>query len=252
MKIHITGAGRNIIVIPGWGMHHKAMTPILSDLAQHCRLHIVDLPGYGNSKESTLEWAPDTIVKYIADHVPSAVWLGWSMGGLLTIHAAAMGFAQAAVLIATTAQFVTDIDAPLGITEQTYANFHQRLDKSVPDTLRRFYNLCVCGSPTANADRRQLDALLSQNEHPTKEALKKGLELLKDLNLYSELPRITIPTLWIGGEHDHIVPKQAVERAARLVSNAQVHIAKHTSHIPFLKKSAQVLPLIRQFISISI
>src|SRR5690606_40089530 len=52
-------------------------------LAPHFRLHLVDLPGHGHSRDSALPLHPAMVASEIAARTPPAIWLGWSLGGLL-------------------------------------------------------------------------------------------------------------------------------------------------------------------------
>ena len=51
MTVHIETVGRGapLILLHGWAMHSGLWTPLLSPLANHFQLHLVDLPGHGHS-----------------------------------------------------------------------------------------------------------------------------------------------------------------------------------------------------------
>ena len=48
----VSGQGDDIILVHGWGMNGAVWDKVASLLALHFRVHVVDLPGYGNSHES--------------------------------------------------------------------------------------------------------------------------------------------------------------------------------------------------------
>ena len=43
------GQGPDLVLLHGWGMNGAVWHGIAQELAAHYRLHLVDLPGFGNS-----------------------------------------------------------------------------------------------------------------------------------------------------------------------------------------------------------
>ena len=51
MHVDSHGSGAPLVLIHGWGMHGGIWDNVVPLLAQHFRVHCVDLPGHGYSKE---------------------------------------------------------------------------------------------------------------------------------------------------------------------------------------------------------
>lgn len=73
----------HLVLLHGWGLNAEVWRCIDEELSSHFTLHLVDLPGFGRSRgfgalsladmaEAVLRQAPD-----------KAIWLGWSLGGLV-------------------------------------------------------------------------------------------------------------------------------------------------------------------------
>ncbi len=56
-KVHVKvfGQGRDLALIHGWGLGSAAWEPVVDRLAQRCRVHLVDLPGYACNDNSDNE-----------------------------------------------------------------------------------------------------------------------------------------------------------------------------------------------------
>ncbi|MFB9834258.1 alpha/beta fold hydrolase [Actinoallomurus acaciae] len=103
----VIGEGRPLVLMHAGGPDHKSMLPLAERLADHCRVILPDLRGYGRSictdpaRYSWARYAEDVIS--LLDHVglPSAVLAGAGLGSTITLRTAAAyaDRVQAAVLI---------------------------------------------------------------------------------------------------------------------------------------------------------
>ncbi len=80
MHIETVGQGPDIVLIHGWALHGGVFAPLVARLSPRYRLHLVDLPGHGHSREDDTALALPHVVNVIAAATPPAVWLGWSLG----------------------------------------------------------------------------------------------------------------------------------------------------------------------------
>ena len=87
-KLHVKSAGRGIdvVMLHGWGVN-SAVFNALPDMLPEYRFHFVDLPGFGDSPSVNGEI--DDWLAAIIENVPQpAIWIGWSLGGLIASLAA--------------------------------------------------------------------------------------------------------------------------------------------------------------------
>jgi rhodanese-related sulfurtransferase len=89
LHIDIVGTGpMPLVILHGWAMHGGVMSPLVEALKDRCTMYVVDLPGHGYSRDCGLPLEPSACAAAIAAATPPAIWLGWSMGGLIALTAA--------------------------------------------------------------------------------------------------------------------------------------------------------------------
>ena len=91
MTLHIDKLGHGpapMVLLHGWAMHGGVMRPLADALTEQCTLYVVDLPGHGWSRSSTVSLEPRACAAAIAAVTPPAIWVGWSLGGLIALTAA--------------------------------------------------------------------------------------------------------------------------------------------------------------------
>lgn len=242
LHIDTRGSGPDLILLHGWAMHSGVFDALASHLSSRFTLHLVDLPGHGHSHDSALPLAIEPVVDALVQHVPRALWAGWSLGGLFALHAAATrpdAVAGLAMLCASP-KFVRSDDWPHGMPPSVFRGFAAGLRADYRATLDRFIALEAFGSDDARGEIRTLrDEVFARGE-PATRVLADGLLLLEDSDLRDVLPTITMPTLWLAGRRDRLVDPRAMQAAAAQVPNARVVVCEHAGHAPFLTHAADV------------
>jgi len=240
----------DLVMLHGWGMN-SAVWDGCPDCWNGLSQHRIDLPGHGHSafqpKLDTLwSWADACL-----DAAPErAVWLGWSLGGLVALAAALRAPKRVAglVLLTATPRFVRAADWTPAMEETTLDQFHAGLAQDPKGTLERFLALQVRGSDAARETLRTLKQELAQRPEPNPDALSLGLDLLRDEDLRGPLPDIPCPALWLFGSHDALVPQGVAERVELLMPGARTHIIQHAAHAPHLSHPQETSEVIRAFI----
>lgn len=91
MSLHVEVRGTGpvpVVMLHGWAMHGGVMAPLAEALEARCTVYVVDLPGHGHSRDCGIPLAPSACAAAIAAATPPALWLGWSLGGLIALTAA--------------------------------------------------------------------------------------------------------------------------------------------------------------------
>ena len=86
LHVEVIGQGPPLVLLHGWAMHGGVFAPLVARLRDRHTLHLVDLPGHGLSRDSTVPLALAACASAIADRVPAAPWCGWSLGGLVALR----------------------------------------------------------------------------------------------------------------------------------------------------------------------
>lgn len=248
MKLHrrTFGNGPDLLLLHGWGMNSTLWSPLVDCLADRFRLTLVDLPGHGASSIDPALTCLDSWAEAVLAVAPKhAVWLGWSLGGLVMQHAVATrpDAVRAAVGIATTPCFVRRPGWPWGMEQNLFEEFGQALADEPQATLRRFLTLQVQGSASGREQLRGIRRQMSGVPSPSPLALEVGLRLL----LESDLRQTSMPVeaCWLLGGRDTLVSAATTGWLAR---RGQVEVIDGAAHAPFISHTEHCAKAIREFV----
>jgi pimeloyl-[acyl-carrier protein] methyl ester esterase len=189
-----------------------------------------------------------TCAREIASATLPAIWLGWSLGGLVALRAALdiPERVRGLVLVAASPCFVRKPDWPDGVAPEVFAQFAEGLDRDYRATIERFLALETLGSPHAQSELRELRAQVFARGEPAASVLREGLATLDAADLRGELARLEMPSLWIAGRRDRLVSARAMRRAAELAPRAR-YLETNAGHAPFIGHAEAIAGAIRQF-----
>src|SRR4249919_2117670 len=192
LHVDVVGHGPPLVLLHGWAMHGGVFAPLVARLRDRYTLHVIDLPGHGLSRDSTVPLALAACASAIAARVPVAPWCGWSLGGLIALHAAVRDPTRipGLVMLCASPRFVrSDVpgDAwPYAVSADVFRDFANGLRTDYRGTLEHFVALEAFGSDHAKEEMRAMrDGLLARGEQAA-DVLADGLELLQVTDLRSE------------------------------------------------------------------
>jgi pimeloyl-[acyl-carrier protein] methyl ester esterase len=240
--IESLGSGPSVVLLHGWAMHGGVFHPIAERLAAAHTVHLVDLPGHGRSSERDGHLDPADIARRISESVPPAIWIGWSLGGLVALNAALTQewHVRGLGLIAASPRFVVGPDWPHGVEHEVFASFGRDLAFDYRRTLDRFLALETHGSDCQRADLRTLRAKVFEHGEPAPHVLEDGLRLLADSDYRAALATLAVPSAWIAGARDRLIPAGAMEWSAARCGGDFLHVAGG-GHAPFIGHPEPVL-----------
>lgn len=249
LKIQSSGNGPDLILLHGWAMHSGIWGQAAQDLAANYRVHLVDLPGHGINCDSEMPFTLEAICGNLLERLPGAIWLGWSLGGLVAMSAAlrAPGTVSGLVLVATSPCFVATTVWPFGMDKSIFTQFATDLEADYDATLKRFLGLEVLGSKTARLQLRRLSEAMVQAPKPRLSALRAGLALLQNLDLSTSLHSISCPNLLIGGSRDQLVSAAGMQETANRLTTARLEMIRGSGHAPFIGHREVFVDLVRRF-----
>lgn len=238
-KLHwdVMGEGENLILIHGWGMNGAVWQQVATELSPHFKVHIVDLPGYGHSHHHDCQTLED-IANLVADSAPEkAIWLGWSLGGLIATHVALQHPSRVSQLItlASSPKFAAQGRTWRGIAPNVLQNFTEQLTQDFQGTIERFMALQAMGSPSARLDVKQLKSAVLSRPAPHRASLHLGLELLASIDYRDELNHLRMPLRRFYGRLDGLVPAKVASTLDEQLQ-AESYTFKASSHAPFMSE----------------
>ncbi len=223
---------KHLVLLHGWAMHSEMWGDFVSQLSQHYRVTLIDLPLRDNLNEIA-----DAVVAQLDDE-PFYI-LGWSFGGTVTLKIAEQfpNRVQGLILLAANPCFVANENWS-GMNAETFNTFSENFHANPAATLQRFLSLQLQDSPTflKEAKRRFLLKKL-----PAFSELETSLNLLKTSDLRPILKNLTCPISAILSDNDALIPVEIGEKMQALQPNLQRTILKNATHISFITQPENCL-----------
>ena len=235
MTWHTKGQGFDLVLIHGWSMNGAVWTSLIEALSPHYRVHWCDLPGYGDNRDCAVSDLSEMRAQLLVDAPAKAIWLGWSLGGLLATEIAlnAPERVSALITVASSPKFMADAQW-LGIQPNVLNQFQRHLIEDFSLTIERFMAMQAMGSPTARQDIKAVKQAVLSRPTPALSALVRDLDWLCCLDFREPLTNINVPFLRLYGRLDSLVPHKMVRELNTLVPQSDFHIFPHASHAPFI------------------
>ncbi|WP_350432318.1 pimeloyl-ACP methyl ester esterase BioH [Shewanella sp. H8] len=243
--------GQDIVLLHGWGVNNQVFSPLQNALHQY-RVHYVDLPGFGlspNIDGDIKQWT-----QALATQLPQqAIWVGWSLGGLIASQVA-IDYPEsvaALVTIASSPCFMAresvmthekGYSTPSwpGIQPEVLAQFSSQLSRDLSRTVERFLAIQAMGSDNAKSDIQHIKSLVLSKPLPTQQGLSQGLDMLAQVDLRASVTQIQQPWLRIWGKLDGLVPRKIITSLPSR-DNIEDMVINKASHAPFISHPEEFL-----------
>lgn len=225
----------HLVLLHGWGLNAEVWHCINEELSSHFTLHLVDLPGFGRSQGFGAMTLGEMAERVLEQAPEKAIWLGWSLGGLVASQVA-LAHPERVLALVTVASSpcFSARDGWAGIKPDVLAGFQQQLSEDFQRTVERFLALQTMGTETARQDARALKKTVLALPMPSVEVLNGGLEILKTVDLREPLTALTVPFLRLYGYLDGLVPRKVVPLLDALWPESESLIFAKAAHAPFI------------------
>ncbi len=242
IRMQTWGAGQKTLVLfHGWGFDSHiwlAFIPLLQRINPATQIIAVDLPGFGGTP--CLGWR--VFKEELLQRLPAkSTVLGWSLGGLfatrLTIEAPDR--VKQLINIATSPYFIRDAVWP-GVVRQQLDAFFDQFQKNPEQTRTQFVasQMGMLKSKTLSLSSSECADIKGDN------GLLQGLEVLQQWDLRQDLYSINVPTSYIFGRLDTIVPHRVRSIMQNQYPTFDYHLLDHAAHIPFLSHPEELLTVL--------
>ncbi len=250
-RVTVVGEGsKDLVLVHGWGFCGEIWRESLVNIGPDYRVHLVDMPGYAGSPYPGSDHHLSGLGAGITTAVPGgAVWLGWSLGGMVAMQAAvdSPGAIAGLCLVGTSPRFVVDKGWPNALLPNVLDEFSKVLNIDLVKALSRFAALVALGGSSQRKTNRRLHNFLLSNRIPDERTLSDGLNLLRDSDLRKQLPKIRCPVLAIYSERDALIPVETASVLERCCPSWRVRTLLESGHAPFISQPQQFWHLVHTF-----
>jgi pimeloyl-[acyl-carrier protein] methyl ester esterase len=237
LKISSQGSGIPLVFIHGWGLNSAVWQPISESLKDRFEVITVDLPGFGLNIENNISpYSIENLAEKIQQAVGKpAVYIGWSLGGLVASEIA-LNFSEQVIALATVASSPCFVEktAWQGIKPEVLALFHRQLADDTQKTINNFLKIQAMGSPHLRQDIKQLRELVMQYPLPSQMTLDQSLQLLETVDQREKLAQLDLPFIRMYGKLDGLVPNPVISLIDELSPNSDNFVFEKASHAPFI------------------
>lgn len=238
------GSGQNVVLIHGLGVHSGFWEPIIHQLAGDFCVTTIDLPGCGQSLlASDFNYDLPNLAKQILLLAPpKAIWLGWSLGGLIATFIAAnfLERVEKLICVASSPKFIKSAGWP-GMKESFLNNIESALYSISEDMLLRFLSLQFKNALINRRDKQKMRNELFQYGLPHNDALQGGLEIIRQTDLREQVATLNCPILYVLGKLDVLVPCAIAGKLDELLATGYIHIFPRGCHAPFLSSTTDFI-----------
>jgi pimeloyl-[acyl-carrier protein] methyl ester esterase len=243
------GSGPDLVLLHGWGLHRAVWDDIVPALAARHRVHLVDLPGHGASRDVPFESLDATVARVAGITPDGASLCGWSLGGLVALALAIRhpGKLSRLALVGATACFVQRPGWPHATKRETLEEFARGMRDDPQATIARFFALNTLGMAGARAQARALAARLARMAPPSATVLDESLVALREVDLRTQAASLSTPTLVMHGRLDRLAPFAAGRWLADNIPHAQWVPFHDAAHLPFMSHRDEFVAALENF-----
>jgi len=236
----------NVVLLHGWGLN----SAVWNDFVQHLRaarpdltIQQLDLPGYGrNIEQSSTADLAELAEACIEMATSPAIWVGWSLGGLVAMQAALLDDShriQGLQLICSTPKFTWADDWPNGVDLTIFERFCDQLAGDYERALTMFLLLQAGSNAGSRALARRAHQAICTLPTPDSNTLYDGIRCLADSDLREHLSALSLPMQVLSGKRDRVISPDSSRLLAEMLDADLVEL--NCGHSPFMSYPAEVL-----------
>lgn len=195
-----------LVMLSGWGIDARLWQRLAPHWPSHLTISSPDWPGYGQRAPLAEPADLKALAQVMHDSLPSdAIWVGWSLGGMLAAALLAhLPAPRALVMLGATPRFASHTQDGAGPRE--IETFRRAFARDPQRTWQHFLRWQASGEPSPRQARQCLDACLGNQMPADVATLAAGLDQLAHFDLHATLERATCPVSYVYGANDPLLP----------------------------------------------
>ncbi|MDR3051532.1 MAG: alpha/beta hydrolase [Oscillospiraceae bacterium] len=240
------GAGRDILLLHGWGCSVKLWEPLAASLAQKARVTALDFPGHGRSSPPPVPWGVPEYAHMVEGLVETlgirgCAVVAHSFGARVAIWLAAQRPGLLGRLVLTGA---AGLRRPPTLRGQARGALYKAL-RGACGVWQRLGLPGVWPQRAQAALRRRFG---SADYNALDEEMRKTFVRVVNLDLRPCLPKITSPTLLYWGESDTTTPLWMGRVMEKDIPDAGLVVAPGATHFAYLERAEEFERIVSRFL----
>lgn len=239
-RYELSGKGRLVLVLHGWGDSLDGLAEVRRSLAAHYRVLAVDLPGFGQTQPPFTAWDLDDYAGFVRDFLAKLevgrlyAVIGHSNGGALAIRAVGEGVIKPEKLVLLAASGIRQPHSARRLLLKTIAKAGNAATFWLPERYRQVLRRSLYGAAGS-------DMLVAPHLQETfKRTVRQDVQ--------ADAAAITLPTLLLYAENDRAVPPADGRRYHQLIKHSSLRLLPG-GHFIHLDNPADTLQAIREFLA---
>jgi len=241
-RVHykLTGQGKAIILLHGWGGSLDVFKALHHSLEPHFKVIAIDLPGFGKSPEPSTAWGTEEYATMVKDFlealkIEKPILVGHSYGGRLIIRLGSMIEVSKNILIGSA-----------GIKPQRPMSYYFKVYTF--KFLKFLAHLPILSLFLKDAFEQYRNRAGSSDYKNASATMKATLIKAVNEDLTHLLPKVKASSLLIWGENDTATPLRDGKKMEQLIPDAGLVVLKDCGHYCFVEKSQQFLIIVNNFL----
>lgn len=238
------GRGPRIVLVHGFTQTRNCWGPIVHDLQIDHEVMVVDAPGHGRSREADADlWRSADL---LVETGGPAIYVGYSMGGRMALHAALHhpDHVRALVLLGATAG-IDDTDERTRRRKDDEALARQIEELGVADFLDRWLALPLFAGLTPETDCRTARL---ENDATALAASLRAAGTGGQQPVWGRLGELDMPVLCLAGREDEKFRDLAARLSAAIGDSARAEWIEGAGHTAHLEAPQAFLAVLRRWL----
>jgi pimeloyl-ACP methyl ester carboxylesterase len=240
---YITGEGQPVLALHGWGGTARSFWPVAEKLsAQSYRIHLLDLPGFGQSDLPPQTWGVGDYVQFVVAYLDSAGLdrvsvLGHSFGGRISLVLAADHPARVRKMVLANSAGL-----------RTPPSFRQQVRSLWAGMVRGTLDMLGLKTWRARLQETYNRRFASQDYLTAGPLRDTFLQVIQeDLSPFAQ--RVQAPTLLIWGDQDADTPLWQGQKLEQLIPDAGLIVFKGAGHFSYLERLNDFVRIVDHFLT---
>jgi len=232
LHVRAMGSGTPVLMLHGWGTSGEDLLPLAALVAERHRVHVVDLPGFGQSPRPESPWNTADYTRCVLDYMNAheldqADFVGHSFGGRIAIQLASSHPSRVRRLVLIAA---AGIPPRRTVRRRAYLALLRAL-RAVLKIATRF---------AGPAPMQWFGDKFGSRDYKAAGPMRPTLVRVLADDLSSSLGQIRAPTLLLWGSLDTETPLEMAQRYKASIQASQLVVLPNRGHFPYHDDGAQL------------